>query len=74
MDMNALLKRCALILITIAATIVIGYAAFKLYNAAIADATQKIRSGVSAGISDGVGNSLNPFKAIGNIFGGRRSN
>ena len=66
------LKKFVLFLITVAAIIVIGYAAYKLYNAAMDDASNRIRTGVSQGINDGIGKSLNPIGLIGGVLGGKR--
>ena len=51
---------------------VLGYGAYQAYLWAIADATKKIRAGVSEGVQDGVGKSLNPIGMVGNIFGGKK--
>ncbi len=51
---------------------VLGYGAYQLYLVAVADATTKIRAGVSEGVQDGVGKSLNPLKAVTNIFGANK--
>jgi ABC-type microcin C transport system permease subunit YejB len=69
MDMYELVKKLVLIVVTIAAIIIIGYAALQLYNAAVDDATKRIKTGVTQGVTEGVGSSLNPLKAIGGIFG-----
>lgn len=51
---------------------VLGYGAYQAYLWAVADATKKIRAGVSEGIQDGVGKSLNPIGMVGNMFGGKK--
>ena len=68
--MYELFKKFALILVTIAAVIILGYAAIQIYNAAVDDAAKRIKTGVSEGVTQGVGKSLNPIKMIGGIFGG----
>lgn len=70
MDMYELFKKLVLVLVTIAALIVISYAVMKIYNAAVEDAANRIKTGVSQGVTEGVGGSLNPVKMIGGIFGG----
>ena len=50
----------------------LGYGAYQAYLWAVADATKKIRAGVSEGIQDGVGKSLNPINMMGNMFGGKK--
>ena len=70
--MNELIKKITLVLLTIAAVIVIGYFALKMYNAAVNDATARIKTGVEQGVTQGVGKSLNPLGAIGGLFGGNK--
>jgi hypothetical protein len=70
MDMYGLFKKLVLIAVAIGAAIIIGYAALYLYNAAVNDATKRIKTGVTEGVTEGVGSSLNPVKMIGGIFGG----
>jgi|GEM_PF-1306040 len=72
MDMYELFKKLVLILVTIAAIIIIGYAAMKIYNVAVDDATKRIKTGVTEGVTEGVGGSLNPVKMIGGLFGGKQ--
>lgn len=65
---NQILKAILIVL----GVAVLGYGAYQAYLWAIADATKKIRAGVSEGVQDGVGKSLNPIKAMTNIFGGNK--
>jgi len=68
--MFELFKKLALILVTIAAVIIIGYFALKMYNAAVDDAAARIKTGVEQGVTQGVGKSLNPLGIVGGMFGG----
>lgn len=62
-------KKIIYFIITVAAIIIIGYGAYVLYNLVMDDATKRIKTGVSEGVSEGVGNSLNPIKMIGGVLG-----
>lgn len=67
------LKKIILGLFIIGALALTGYLGYKLYHAAIEDATQKIRTAVSEGATEGVnksvGGALNPLSWPKKIFG-----
>lgn len=71
--MNNLLKNGIIILFLIVGIIVLGYFGYQLYNAAVQDATSKIKAGVSQGVSEGIDNgisgALNPLKLPGKVLG-----
>jgi hypothetical protein len=69
MAMNKWVKRLIIILISLAALLLIGYGGYKLYNYALDVATKRIRKSVAKGVTQGVGDSINPLKWPGKIFG-----
>jgi len=66
--MNQIIKWVLVVVLVIVG----GYAAYRIYDYLIADATQRIRQGVSEGASEGigkgVGGALNPL----NLFKGKQ--
>ena len=59
--MNSGIKKIVVVIIFIGTLIGLGYGASRLYNWVIQDATKKIQSGVTKGISKGLGDAVNPF-------------
>jgi hypothetical protein len=78
--LNQIIKALLIMLVLGAAIAGIGYGAFYLYHfaietyhAAVDDATQRIKSGVSSGVQEGMGKSLNPVRMVKGVFGMGRS-
>lgn len=61
-------------IVVVIGIILLIYIINKVYNAAVEDATRRIRVGVEegarAGVSKGAGDAMNPLKIPGRIFGG----
>jgi hypothetical protein len=68
--MNDNVKRILTGLFIIAAILLAAYLAYRLYNYAVADATQKIRKGVAQGVGEGIGGAINPLNLPKRLIGG----
>lgn len=55
-------KKMIMLILLIVGLIAAGFIAYKVYNLAIADATQRIKEGVSEGVTEGIGGAVNPLK------------
>jgi len=67
MDEN--LKNMIKTIVIVIAVAILAYGAYRLYLVAVADATQKIKAGVTEGVEEGVGKSLNPLGMVPKLFG-----
>ncbi len=78
--MNSIIKKILIgiaAILLIFAAVEIGYfiydEVYRIYNAAVDDATNRIKAGVREGVTEGVGQglkgALNPLKLPGKIFG-----
>lgn len=56
-------------IIILIACIALAYGAYRLYLIAVADATQKIKAGVTEGVEEGAAKAMNPFGIISTMFG-----
>jgi len=62
-----MIKKIITILVIIFALILAGYGIYRVYNYAVEDATKRIKSGVT----EGVGEAINPLNLPKRIFGGK---
>lgn len=73
--MNRFFKRISIGLLVIGSLLLAGYGAYRLYEAAIEDATRRIKQGVtegvSKGISSGIVDTINPLTWPAKIFGSK---
>lgn len=67
--MDDSVKKLVMGIILIAVLIFAGFMAVKIYNAAVEDATKRIKQGVTEGVEEGVGGAMNPIKLPGKILG-----
>jgi len=63
--MDSSTKKMVTAVLVIICLVVAGYIAYKVYNAAVADATSRIREGVKEGVGEGIGGAVNPMKLFG---------
>ena len=55
------MKKIIMWLLIVASLVVAGYVGYKVYDYIMKDATQRIKQGVSAGVSEGIGDAVNPL-------------
>ncbi len=68
--MDTFTKRLIIIVLVVIALVgIAGFVGYRFYNYAIEDASQRIRTGVSEGVQEGVGGMLNPLNLPGKLFG-----
>jgi len=68
-----MIKKIIVAIVVIGTLIGVGYGALWIYNAAVEDAARRIRQEVALGVGEGIHNTINPFKWIGNALGGKRT-
>ncbi len=66
--MKKWIKRLLIFIFVLTGIILAGFGAKKLYDDVIADATKRIKEGVSKGISKGIGDAINPLKWPGKLI------
>jgi len=60
--MESGVKKIIITICILGALLLAGYGAYKGYFYLVADATARVKKGVSEGIGKGVGDSINPLK------------
>lgn len=68
-SMDANLQHTIKTIMIVIAVVILAYGAYRLYQIAVADATQKIKTGVTEGVEEEASKSMNPLGIIPKLFG-----